>query len=243
MEVQASNASTDLADAEDEIILARQRLAEILGHDKEEREITGKLPVPDEALLNETGKKPVGRADLKALRLRADARDYEESAANRFWVPNLSLFASYNFYNNLSTGFDDWGAYRNSRQVGILMTWNLFDGLASYSQSQQAIERKVQAEKELRASELAAARDLEIWTRRYKSQCRIYQARMADIKRSQESVRLAREGKKAGARTDSELLDAELDLYRSQAGAVRAQLEAVEALINLQLAQGQRYFN
>jgi outer membrane protein TolC len=243
VEVQASNALTDLADAEDEIIIARQKLAEILGHDNEEREVTGELPAPNEQILSAAVSDSIGRSDIRALRLSAAARETEEKAGNRYWIPNLSLFANYNFYNNLSTGLDDWGSYRNSRQVGIMMNWNLFDGLVSYSQSKQSIERKVQAEKLLRTSELAASRDLEIWTRRYKSQCRIYQARMEDIKRSEESVRLAREGKKVGVRTDSELLDAELDLYRSKAGAVRAQLEAVESIISLQLAQGRRYFN
>lgn len=241
VEVQASNAATDLADAEDEIVIARERLAEILGHENETRELSGSLPVPDEKLLTSEPKTAVDRSDLKALRLESMARDDEESASNRFWVPELSLFSNYIFYNNLTPGFNDWSSYRNARQVGIMMTWNLFDGLASYSRSKQAVEKRVQSEKALRMGELAALKDLSVWTRRYKSQCRIYKARMEDIKRSEESVRLARAGRKVGARTESELLDAQVDLYRSRAGAVRAQLAAVEALINLQLAEGMKY--
>jgi outer membrane protein TolC len=241
VEVQASNAATDLADAEDEIIIAREKLAEMLGHETETRELSGELPVPDEKLLTMEPKVAVDRRDLKALRLEAMAADNAESAANRFWLPELSLFSNYIFYNNLTPGFNDWSSYRNARQVGVMMTWNLFDGGASYARSKQSIEKKVQSEKALRMGELAAIKDLSVWTRRYKSQCRIYLARKEDIKRSEESVRLAREGRRVGARTESELLDAQVDLYRSQAGAVRAQLAAIEALINLQLAEGKKY--
>lgn len=241
VEVQASNARTDLADAEDEIIISRQRLAEIMGHSAEERELAGELPVPKEILISGDPQTIVNRQDLKALRLEAEARRDEERAAGRFWVPELSLFGAYTFYNNLTLGLDDYDAYRNARQIGFQMTWNLFDGLASYSQSQQTIQKKVQSEKLLRANQLTASKDVSVWSRRYRSQCRIYEARVEDVKRSEESVRLARAGKRVGARTDSDLLDAELDLYRSRAGAVRAQLAAVEALINLQLAEGRRY--
>lgn len=240
VEVQASNARTDLADAEDEIIIAREKLAEVLGHDHEDREIVGTMPVPEESLLQTLVKDGI-RSDLKALRLEAQAKRDEESAANRFWVPELSLFSTYTLYNNLSQGLNDYGSYRNARQVGFLMTWNLFDAGVSYSRSQQAIQKKVQSEKLLRAYDIQASKDLNIWTRRYLSQCRIYRARMEDIKRSEESVRLAKEGRKVGARTESEILDAEVDLYRSRAGAVKAQLAAVEAIINLQLAEGRRY--
>lgn len=241
VEVQASNAKTDLADAEDAIVISRQRLAEIMGHEEEMRDLAGVLPIPKEHVINQDTGKFSERKDIKALRLETEARKDEERADNRYWVPEFSLFGQYTFYNNLSLGLNDYDAYRNARQVGLFMTWNLFDGLASHSRAQQSIQRKVQTEKALRATELAANKDVGIWSRRYRSQCRIYEARVEDIKRSEESVRLATEGKRVGARTDSELLDAELDLSRSRADAVRAQLAAAEALINLQLAEGRRY--
>lgn len=241
VEVQASNARTDLADAEDDIVITRERLAEIIGHEHETRDLVGELPIPDETILEKSQKSFDERKDLRALGLENEARLHEEKAAGRFWVPEFSFFGQYTMYNNLSSGLDDYGSYRNARQVGFLMNWNLFDGMMSFSRSQQAIQRKVQTEKLLRTNQLAASKDLSIWERRYRSQCRIFKARMEDIKRSEESVRLAKEGRRVGARTETEILDAEVDLYRSRAGAVRAQLAAIEAIINLQLAEGRRY--
>jgi outer membrane protein TolC len=58
------------------------------------------------------------------------------------------------------------------------------------------------------------------------------------VDKAQESVRLATLGQKAGTRTTTEVLDAELDSFRSSAGVVSAQMDAAEALINLELALG-----
>jgi outer membrane protein TolC len=73
--------------------------------------------------------------------------------------------------------------------------------------------------------------------------CSVFKSRQSDVQKSEESVRLAREGRKVGARTNTDLLDAEADLYRSQAGAVTAQLGAIEALINLELSTGQALYH
>jgi outer membrane protein TolC len=51
-------------------------------------------------------------------------------------------------------------------------------------------------------------------------------------------VRLARLSYDAGSRTNTDVLDAELDLFRTRAGVVQSQLSAAEALINLELAFG-----
>ena len=76
------------------------------------------------------------------------------------------------------------------------------------------------------------------WKRRYSSNTDHYVSKQLNVTRSLESVRLAKEEERAGSRTSSEVLDAELDLFRSKAGVVNAQVNAVESLINLELALG-----
>ena len=63
---------------------------------------------------------------------------------------------------------------------------------------------------------------------------------MGDITKSKESVRLAKEGRRVGTRSNTDLLDAESDLYKSEAGAISAQIGAMEALINLELSVGHK---
>ena len=52
-------------------------------------------------------------------------------------------------------------------------------------------------------------------------------------------VRLANAGFKAGVRTTTEVLDAELDLFRARAGIVTTQLNCAEAKTKLELATGE----
>jgi len=54
-------------------------------------------------------------------------------------------------------------------------------------------------------------------------------------------VRLATLAVRAGTKTHSEALDAELELFRARAGIIHAQIDAAEALSSLQLALGRRF--
>jgi OMF family outer membrane factor len=80
--------------------------------------------------------------------------------------------------------------------------------------------------------------DFENYRRRFLYNVSLYKARSHAIESATESVRLAKISYQAGTRTSTEVLDAELDLFRARAGVVRAQVESAEALINLELALG-----
>ena len=243
VEVQVSNAETDLLNAEDNIAISQQNLNVLLGKETTLSELTGELPVLDETLANKISNADVhNRADMLALKQRVSAVSYNDKAAAAFWVPRLSAYGAYQYYNNLDDSFSDTEQYRSAYQVGLQLSWNIFDAGVSFAKSKQMTESVVQAEKNYRIKELQASTDLDIWKRKYNYYASLYKARTTDITRSKESVRLAREGQRAGARTNTDLLDAEADLYKSQAGTVNAQLGAIEALINLQTSIGQKIY-
>jgi outer membrane protein TolC len=244
VEVQVSNAQTDLLNAEDNINISQQNLLEVLGKDVSTSvEVSGTLPILDESVVKDINKADIhNRSDIAALKDHVDAIGYMDKAENAFWVPRLSAFGSWQYYNNLNDSLTDRNQYRTAYQVGLMLTWNIFDGGVSFAKSKQSTEVTVQAEKTYRITELKAQKELEIWKRKYNYSANLYRARNDDITRSKESVRLAHEGQRVGARTNSDLLDAEADLYRSQAGAVNAQLGAIEALINLQTSIGQKIY-
>ena len=241
VDVQVSNAETDLLNAEDNIAISEQNLLELLGKDKTTLEVSGELPILDEALVKNINEADVRkRQDIIALKNRLSSISYNEEAQSTFWVPRLSAFGQYQYYNNLNTSLTDTDKYRSAYQVGLQLSWNIFDAGSSFSKSKQTTEQLVQAEKTYRITEIRAQKDFEIWKRKYNYFASLYRARNNDIAKSKESVRLAREGQRVGARTNTDLLDAEADLYKSQAGAVNAQLGAIEALINLQTSIGQK---
>lgn len=237
VEVQVSEAESERMNADDNAELTKSKLAEFLGADKTV-EPSGKLPELKPELVA-TAREGASRPDLAALAARVEGLGLQEAAADRHWIPRVSAFGSYTYYNNLTDRYDEWNRFRNAYQVGLQLQWNLFDGLRSTARDHQALAQKVQAEKTLRAQELKARQDLSFWTRKFKYFCSVSRARQNDIGKAKESVRLAREGRKVGARTNTDLLDAEAELFRAEAGAVNAQIGAIEALINVELSLGQ----
>lgn len=239
VEVQLSEAHSELLNSSDNVVLARGRLAEAMGVEEVD-EVVGDLPNPATPKKEMTLASLQTRGDLKAMSEKTIGFDKLQSASGAYWVPRVSLFGQYSYYNNRNDTLTAWDKYRDGYQVGIALSWNLFDGLASISRNRQNIELKARADQGLTLARLHARQDFDLWSRKLLYFSSVYRSKMSDIDRSKEAVRLAREGRRVGVRTNTELLDAEIDLFRSQAGAVNAQLGALEAKISLELAAGQR---
>jgi outer membrane protein TolC len=244
VEVQVSEAESEVLNATDNLAVARSKLAEVMGLDKYERILTGTWPVFNSKNTENLQRESLAaRPDLKAMELRTEGSKSLSKAAGSYWVPRLSLFGQYQYYNNRNDKYDDWDNFRNAYQVGLSMTWNLFDGMTSIARDHQAFEQSVQTEKGLVQARLKAQQDLEFWKRKYNYFGTVFKARQNDVVKAEESVRLARQGKKVGIRTDTDLLDAEAELFRARAGLVNAQMGSLESLVNLELTTGNKYLN
>ncbi len=238
VEVQLNEAQSEKLNSEDNTILARQNLLVGLGVEDAGQTLTGTLPVPNAqqvASLNKPAK--IERLDYQALTDRELSAHKAWLAAYKHWVPKFSVFGQADYYNNISKGLTDQD-FNNAYSVGVNMTWNVFDGFASSAQSAQADARQVQARESTRQAKLKDSYDFDFWKRRYLYSAALYKAKTVDVEKAQESVRLATQSFKAGTRTSSEVLDAELDLFRARAGLVNAQVSAAEALISLELSLG-----
>ncbi|MDG0816897.1 TolC family protein [Bdellovibrio svalbardensis] len=238
VEVQLNEAQSEKLNSEDNTILARQNLLNNLGVEDEGQTVTGDLPVPSAKKVSGLQKPTtIERLDYLATQDRELSAHKAHLAAYKHWLPKFSLFGQADYYNNISKGIDDQD-YNNAYQVGLAMTWNAFDGFGSSARSAQADARQVQAVETTRQARLKSNYDFDFWKRRYLYSASLYQAKLVDVEKAQESVRLATQSFKAGTRTSSEVLDAELDLFRARAGVVNAQVNAAEALVNLELAIG-----
>ncbi len=242
VEVQVSESQSELLNATDNVENARGHLAEILGLE-EIAHLDGSLPVLTEDLVRSVDVEGfVGRSDLKALRGKVEALDRLDSAAQRHWFPKVSLGGIYQYYNNRNDRFDDPENFREAYQVYLALTWSFFDGFASTARAHEAIEQKIQLEKITQQASLKAKQDVGFWKRKFLYFCSVYKSRLADIQKAKESLRLAREGHRVGVRTNTDLLDGEAELYRAQASMINAQVGAVEALGNLELATGKQFY-
>ena len=243
--VQLSEGRADAIDADDNAVLARQKLTTLLGLDKDDRPLQGDLPVPDVSHAKDlqfTGV-PSERSDIQALDLRAQAADKTRQAQNSWIIPSVSLLGQYNYYELMNESTLDGsvsasGTYKPAYSISLALAWNIFDGGVALAQSKQASYQRIQAEKKTEQARLQVPYDFTYWKKRFLSNTDHYEARKYDVQRSEESVRLSKEEEKAGTRTSTETLDAELDLFRSRAGVVNAQVNALEAQIRLELALG-----
>jgi len=181
---------------------------------------------------------PKNRTDIQALNLRAAAADRARQASQAWWVPSIAVGGQYQWYDaqNYTDRINDTGNYYNAYNFGVMLKWNLFDGGVSIAKAGEAAQQAIQAEKAAQAEKLKVPYDFEYWKRRYVSNTDHYISKKFDITRSEESVRLAKEEERAGTRTSTETLDAELDLFRAKAGVVNALVNAAEAAIRLELA-------
>jgi outer membrane protein TolC len=244
VDVQRSEAKSELLNAEDNVALERKKLAEAIGAEQDLPAVKGALPaIPENLLQGFEAKDFSNRTDIRALEERQSGFDRAEAAASTYWVPRVSLFYQYQWYNNLTDRFSDWDRYRDAYQFGVQASWGLIDGLASFARSKESVEQRVQADLALRTARIHADQDLDFWRRKFGYYTAVYHARVDDIEKSTESVRLAREGRRAGARTNTELLDAELELFRARATAVNAQMGAIESVIRLELASGKKLYS
>lgn len=241
VEVQLSEAQTELLNAVDNVELSKSRLSEALGDEEDVSGVEGGLPrLRTEWVLALGDLKKEERKDLMALQKKSEGLSFQEEATARYWVPRISLFGQYQYYNNRNDRFDDSDSFRDAYNYGIMLTWNIFDGMISIAKSKQSIEQRYQAERTLHQAELKAKRDMQFWKKKYLYYCAVYDSRISDIVKSEESVRLSQEGLKAGVRTNTDVLDAEAELYRAKAGALNAQMGAIEAILNLELSTGKK---
>jgi outer membrane protein TolC len=241
VETLLDEAKANKAVAEDNVYLARKRLARVMGLESDNRVLKGTLPVPDPKRLASSPKpSSMDRSDLKALELRGKALDKQSGLSLSEYWPRVSLFGqkSFNKYGSFDpmvlTNSDFQGAY----EVGLNLHWDLFDGGANLAKSKGIQAAAEQVHQALRESRLEASEDIETWFRRYQDQTLLYQAKQRNIERATESLRLSKLGLKEGTQTNLDVLEAEADLYNARAGSIQSQVDAAEAWMRLEVALG-----
>jgi len=241
VEAQLSEAQAELLQTKDNIQIAQEKLGLTLGLttpvDADNTELS--IPYSDKIINLNFNSQKNQRLDLQAMQGRVDASEMIDSARSMFWIPKIGLDGQYIRYNNQTDHLSDWSNYRPAWSVGIFLSWELFN-LRDYSLAKQEKYKAIQSEKSLQQANLQAPVDFAFWKKRYLYSATLYNAKKADLERDQETVRLADAGFKAGVRTTTEVLDAELDLFRARAGIVNTQINCIEAKIKLELATGEK---
>lgn len=240
VEAQKSEAESELLNANDNVENSKARLYELLGQNNQ-IEIQGSLPILDKNLIN-TEENTLQRSDLQSLEEKYQGLADQSSAEARYLFPKISFFGEYMKYNQTSKSLSINDSFKNGYNIGMNLTWTFFDGFKSIAKDQIAFEQKIQTLKTLEMAKIKATNDASFWKRKFIYYVDTFKARLADIQRANESVRLAKEGRKVGTRTNTDLLDAEAELFRAEAASINAQLSSIEALINYEIATGKQIY-
>ncbi|HET9869987.1 MAG TPA: TolC family protein, partial [bacterium] len=246
VKVQLDEAQSDQISADDKVVLTREELARVMGLKMDDRPLSGTLPVLDpQALLKQVADDAyLGRPDLRAADYQARAAA-DQSAASQasFLIPKVTLIGEYQWYDSpdyLNGVVTHTDSFRDDYYIGAAASWNLFDGASALARAAEAGEKAQAARERFRAAEVQAPYDFDLWKRKLVSSAALYRAKLTDVDEAKESARLATVGFQAGTRTTTDVLDAELEEYRAAEGLVQAQIDSLEALVNLELTIGKR---
>jgi outer membrane protein TolC len=242
VEVQMNEAAAEVLRTHDEYDFAKIRLIKTMGKDNDNRIPVGAFPSLQPSIVEGSNTVP-NRKDLLALSEQEESLYKTQKANNRFWVPRLSAYGQLQAYNNINDSFSDWDSYREAYQLGLNLHWNIFDGASSLSKARQARAQAETAQYGIRAASLKASEDVEIWKRKFLYYCKLVDVKTTQTQKAEEAVRLAKESVRAGTKTNTDLLDAELDLFKSRSDVLNVRMGMVEALINFQLATGQKIYD
>lgn len=226
---------------DDDVVIAHGKLLETMGMKGDDpRELQGELPEPDASVVSSIDLSPSARADLQAEATLVDSAKDRAGAAWSDWLPRVSIYGQESYYkiNSFDPLIIPSDGYQNAYNVGLNMNWDIFDGGQTLAKAKEAGAKVDEAQSSYSNDLLKATQDIDDWKRRYLYNAALYTARQQSLQQNEEAVRLANLGLQAGTRSHSESLDAESDLFGARAGVVQAQIDALEAIINLELSLG-----
>ncbi len=240
-EVALANQQPQLISARTNYLVAQVQLAKTLSADpgpngKPEFYCVGELGVPSQRL-RLTEALQVARARRPFLKVQRqtiliDAEDIKVQLAG--YKPTLDANAGYQLRNNALS--DDIGNTVNGWFFGVTGSWAIFDGFATYGRVKQARARLEQARANYEDSVHEV--DLEVQT----SFGNLQEARETiasgeeTVKQALEAVRLAQERFNAGAGTQLDVLNAQVQLTTARSTELQAKANYNIAMAQFDLA-------
>lgn len=236
-EVALANARPNLISARNNYRIAQYQLVKLLGMDYP-------TDAPSEVPFN-----VVGNLDYKLRKINADesirlaiqrspflkaqrqdvlAQSKNLQAALSGYLPSIQAQANYTFENDqysqdLSQTIQGWF-------WGITGNWNIFDGLATYGASAQAKAQLYQSKNTYDNSVRQVILDVQQSISNLQQARETIESQEASVTQATEALRLARERLDAGAGTQLDVLNAQVQLLTAQTTVLQARFDYIAAL-------------
>ncbi len=245
-EVALSNQKPELIRAKNNYRLAMQDLARLIAEDLGPGiaatdlpfEITGLLSGDRQELdlqkgiADATGTRPlIKRLDNTVARERKS-----KTRALSGYYPTVSAYATYGYEHE---GYsEDWGKTDGGYTAGVQGSWNIFDGLETKGQVDQAHARIMSAMTHLEDEKRKAEIDVRQAYSSYLEALELMESQAKTVEQAEESLRLAQSRFDAGAGTQIEVLDAQVALTTARSTELQSRHDYQKALAEFHRASG-----
>ncbi|MBD2291914.1 TolC family protein [Anabaena sphaerica FACHB-251] len=242
-QVNLANAQQDLTNARSQQVIARRRLAVRLNL-PQSINISAADPVQLAGLWERTLEDSIvlayqNRPELQQQLAQRNISEQRRRQALASLGPQISLVASY----NLLDVFNDSINISDGYSVGVQATLNLYDGGAAKARAAQAKSNIAIAETQFAEQRNQIRFQVEQAYSSQLSNLENVQTANAALEQAKESLRLARLRFQAGVGTQTDVINAENELTRSEGNRIRAILDYNRALTELQRHVTSRAFN
>jgi len=231
-QVSLSEAQRRELRAQNDLLLARKRLALSMGRESGEVDIAAPLAADLFAVHSEPQAKE--RADLTALSLMAEEAALSRKQSTAAYQPRLGLSASYTLHD-ASTPFGDDAA---SWSVQAGMQWELFDGLRRSKAKGRALSKERAAKERLREASRQAELGVEEATLRAEEARRMLESSRTAVEAAEEGYRLIFQRYESGLADLSEVMATRSALDGARFELVAAETGLIESLGAVRFQEG-----
>ncbi len=220
LEVQYSNTKLQKIDADNQLDIARAAFNQAIGLPLEDSTSIDTKEISVEAselnYQNLLAEANTNRNELKSLQYRLDASNDQLKAAESLWYPSVYLSGDYMYNKPNQRYVPSVDLFKDTWDVGVTLTWTLWNWGYNSSQTTIAQQNKVQTETSL--SQLKDAIGIEVY-QDYLTYKRAYdkvEVSKLGVTQAEENYRSTLEKYNTQTASSTDLIDAEVSLLAAK---------------------------
>lgn len=244
-QARAASARADLAKAMSDLDVKRGALEAIIGSEAVElapllADVVVPHPDPEDANAW-TSRAQAANADVRAAKAALTAANIEISRTRSARLPSVDLVASYgaNYSSGNIVNPTNYATHVHDKEVDLQVTVPLLDGGGLHAQVAESRALRNEAQENLEAARRQAGVDARQAFDEVVSDISQVKALRVAIAAGQEAVTGNRAGYSLGIRINSDVLDAEQQLYGSRRDLAQARYDALLEGLKLKAAAGE----
>ncbi|RPI71837.1 MAG: TolC family protein [Ignavibacteriales bacterium] len=246
LEVEYSNTTLKKIDAENSVELSRAAFNKSIGieinapstlHSKEINSSQHEYDFDE--ILNEAKQ---NRNTLKSVEYKILALEENIDASRGGWFPSIFLFGNFYYSNPNPRILPPEDKFNDTWDIGVGLSWDLWNWGFTSSQTRQAEETKYQAE--LLLSKLNDAVEMEVYQSylNYKKSLEKINVIQKSVEQAEENYRITKEKYNSQLATSSDLIDAEISLLLGKTNLTHALVDYELSRLALEKTIGRKIY-